>query len=152
MKPIHYLVLSTPVLLLIGCGGPPAPTDEEVRSSLALEFPSYWNPVDFRILGLPGWSTDSGGPGLAARFEATMELTTPTYLLRGQSVEELVVEEFGAPGDRVTLTGRVQALRGDRGWAVQFFLDDNPTHRFGRTMESLVGEARVVRLSKSEND
>jgi hypothetical protein len=152
MKPTHTLVLSTAGLLLIGCGAPAAPTDEEVRSSLALEFPSYWNPIDFQILGLPGWSTDSGRPGLAARFEATMELTAPTYLLRGQSVEELVVEEFGAPGDRVTLTGRVQALRGNHGWAVQFFLDDNPTHRFGRTMESLAGEGRIVRLSKSGND
>lgn len=80
-----------------------------------------------------------------------MELITPTYLVRGDSLDKLLVEAFGAPGDRVTLAGRAQALRRDRGWAVQFFLDDNPTHGFGRTMESLVADGRrIVQLSPEE--
>lgn len=152
MTLIQNLLLSSIALLLIACGGPAAPTDEEVKASLALEFPSYWKPVDFRIRDSSGWTQGAGSTGSAARFKATMELTTPTYLVRGQSAGELLVEEFGVPGDRVTLTGRAQALRGDRGWAVQFFLDDNPTHRFGRTMESLVGGGQVVRLWKSQNE
>jgi hypothetical protein len=151
MPLIQNLLLTSKALLLIACGGPPMPTDEEAKASLALEFPSYWKPVEFRILGSPGWSKVIGRTGSAARFEATMELITPTYLVRGDSLDELFVEEFGAPGDRVTLSGRAQALRRDRGWAVQFFLDENPTHGFGRTMESLVSDGRrVIQLNPEE--
>jgi len=144
MALIQNLLLCSVALLLIACGGPPAPTDEEAKASLALEFPSYWKPVEFRILGSPGWSKILDRTGSAARFEATMELITPTYVVRGESLDELLVEEFGTPGDRVTLSGRAHALRREGGWAVQFFLDENPTHGFGRTMASLVSDGRRV--------
>jgi hypothetical protein len=144
MSLIQNLLLGSVVLLLIACGGPPAPTDEEVKASLALEFPSHWQPVEFRILGSPRWSNVFDRTGSTARFEATMELVTPTYLVQGESLDELLVEEFGAPGDRVTLSGRAQALRREGGWDVQFFLDENPTHGFGRTMDSLVSDGRRV--------
>jgi hypothetical protein len=148
---MRNLLLGSIVLLLIACGAPPAPTDEEVKASLALEFPSYWEPVEFRILGSTGWSKGLGRTGSAARFEATMQLITHTYVVRGDSLGELLVEEFGAPGDRVILSGRAQALRREDGWAVQFFLDENPTHEFGRTMESLVsGRRRVIQLNMDE--
>ena len=112
---------------------------ERSRTALAFELPGYW-----RLAELELGDGVAEGEALVQRFEATIELTTPTYLEQETAGPVVLVVPAAEAETRRELFGAVRWHRDGDDWQSSFELENDPIEGLGRPLDFFAGRVLVA--------
>ena len=145
------IVIGLCVLLAAGCSGENKPTEAELRDALTVELPGYLKVTDFSVEAMQNTGNEVE-PRYVARFNASLEVTSPLYTRDGTEGKLLFLQPAEEEGAEVEVFGKSTSVLFQGAWAHDLYVDGNTVSSMGRPRDEFANAKTIVRGSAEETE